>query len=190
MKAVVMACCVLGPALAWSSVRLATQERERATRATGAFEKVAAVLSSPRCANCHITGDGPLQGDDGHAHAMNVRRGSDGRGTPAMHCTNCHQDVSSLTPHGPPGAPDWRLPPMATPMAWRGLGPGDQCRALKDGTRNGNRTLADLLEHAAHDRIVVSSWNPGPGRTLPPLSHDAFVEQFKLWIDMGAACPD
>lgn len=190
MTAVVMAYCLMGAALGWSSAQEASRERDRAGRATLAFEKVAAVLTSPRCANCHAAGDAPLQGDDGHTHEMNVRRGADGRGTPAMHCTNCHQDVSSLTPHGPPGAADWRLPPRATPMAWKGLGPGDQCRALKDPARNGNRALADLLEHAAHDRIVLSSWSPGPGRTLPPLSHDAFVEQFKLWIDMGAACPD
>jgi hypothetical protein len=190
MTALVMAFCLMPAALGWSSPPVSSQERDRAIRAALAFEKVATVLDSPRCANCHAAGDAPRQGDDGRPHAMNVRRGGDGRGTPAMRCTNCHQDVSSLTPHGPPGAPDWRLPSLATPMAWKGLSAGDQCRALKDPTRNGNRALADLLEHAAHDRIVVSSWNPGPGRALPPLSHDAFVEQFKLWMDMGAVCPD
>jgi len=158
--------------------------------AARAFASVATVLSSPRCANCHIAGDSPLQGDAGVPHAMNVKRGPEGRGTPAMHCTNCHQDVSWATPHAPPGAPDWRLPPMATPMAWKGLTLGDQCRMLKDPTKNGNRTVADLLEHVSRDRIVVSSWNPGPGRPLPPLSHEAFVQQFKAWIDLGAICPE
>ena len=132
--------------------------------AARAFASVATVLASPRCANCHIAGESPRHGDDGHPHSMNVRRGPDGRGTPAMRCTNCHQDVSSSTPHAPPGAPDWRLPPPATPMAWKELTPGDQCRMLKDQTKNGRRTLADLLEHVSRDRIVTSSWNPGPGR--------------------------
>jgi hypothetical protein len=163
------------------------QDRAAAARA---FASIATVLSSPRCANCHIAGGSPLQGDAGQPHSMNVRRGLEGRGTPAMRCTNCHQDVSSPLPHAPPSAPDWRLPPPATPMAWKQLTPGDQCRMLKDQTQNGNRTLADLLEHVSHDPIVTSSWNPGPGRLPPSLSHEAFVEQFKTWIDLGAICPD
>jgi hypothetical protein len=161
-----------------------------AREAARAFADVSAVLSSPRCANCHIPGDRPLQGDDRHPHTMNVRRGLDGLGTPAMRCTNCHQETSGSTPHTPPGAPGWRLPAAATPMAWHGLTPGQQCRMLKDRRTNGNRSLADLLDHADHDAIVLAGWNPGPGRTLPPLSHAAFVDRFKHWIDLGAACPE
>jgi len=163
------------------------QDRAAAARA---FANVATVLSSPRCANCHIAGGSPLQGENARPHSMNVRRGLQGRGTPAMRCTTCHQEVSSTTPHAPPGAPDWRLPPPATPMAWKELTPGDQCRMLTDRTKNGNRTLADLLEHLDRDRLVVSSWNPGPGRPLPPLSHEALVQQFKTWIELGATCPE
>jgi hypothetical protein len=169
-----------------SDTATASQSRE----AVQAFAQISTVLSSPRCANCHIAGDGPLQGDDSHPHTMNVRRGADGRGAPAMRCTNCHQDASVPTPHAPPGAPGWRLPAAATPMAWRSLTPGDQCRMLKDRTKNGNRSLADLLDHASHDPIVLAGWNPGPGRAAPPLSHEAFVEQFKIWIAGDAACPE
>jgi hypothetical protein len=61
---------------------------------------------------------------------------------------------------------------------------------LKDKTKNGNRTLTDLVDHISHDRLVVAGWNPGPGRALPPLSHEAFVEQFKTWIEQGAVCPE
>src|SRR5262249_44589945 len=120
-----------------------------------AFEPIAAALSRPRCGDCHITGDA-REGEDGRPLASNIRRGVDGRGPPAMRCGNCHQDVSSLTPHAPPGAPDWRLPPAATPMAWKGLAAGDQCRMLKDKTKNGGRTLADLLDHMSHDPLVVA----------------------------------
>jgi hypothetical protein len=155
-----------------------------------AFEPIATVLSSPRCANCHFEGDSPAEGDSGRIHAMVVRRGTDGRGTPAMRCTNCHQDKSLTVPHAPPGAPDWRLPPAATPMAWKGLSIGEQCRMLKDPSRNGNRTPQQLLEHVSHDPLVLASWNPGPGRLPPPMSHGAFVEAVRTWVDGGVACPE
>jgi hypothetical protein len=160
-----------------------------ATDSARAFEAVSVVLSSPRCANCHITGDAPLQGDDGHLHGMSVRRGTDGRGTVAMKCANCHQEASLAQPHTPPGGPDWRLPPAATPMAWRGLSAADQCRMLKDRTKNGNRGLEELLDHAKNDPIVNASWQPGPGRAGPPVSHEVFVQRFSEWIAGGAACP-
>jgi hypothetical protein len=166
---------------------LAGQQRDESTRA---FESVATVLSSPRCANCHFEGNSPAEGDHGRIHAMVVRRGTDGRGTPAMRCTNCHQDTSLPVPHAPPGAPDWRLPPAAMPMAWKGLTVGEQCRMLKDPSRNGNKTVQQLVEHMSHDPLVLASWNPGPGRMPPPMSHDAFLEAVKTWVDRGAACPE
>lgn len=174
-------------AWAWGASAMAMQQRDESTRP---FEGIAAVMSSPRCANCHFAGDAPVIGDDSRFHGMVVRRGQDGRGTPAMRCTNCHQDVSAPVPHAPPGAPDWRLPPPATPMAWKGLSIGEQCRMLKDPSRNGNRTPQALLEHVRHDPLVLASWNPGPGRMPPPISHDAFVEVFKTWVDLGAMCPE
>jgi hypothetical protein len=163
------------------------QQREESTRA---FELISTVLSSPRCANCHFEGDSPAEGDSGRIHAMVVRRGQDGRGTPAMRCTNCHQDTSLALPHAPPGAPDWRLPPPATPMAWKGLSVAEQCRMLKDPSRNGNKTVPQLVEHMSHDPLVLASWNPGPGRMPPPMSHGAFVEAVKTWADRGAPCPE
>src|SRR6201996_7971632 len=45
-----------------------------------AFMSVYKVLMSPRCMNCHPSGDAPLQGDDSHIHTMNVKRGVDGKG--------------------------------------------------------------------------------------------------------------
>ena len=106
-----------------------------------------------------------------------------------MHCTNCHQAESSSIPHAPPGGPDWRLPPAVSPMAWRGLTPGEQCRMLTDRTKNGNRDLTQLLDHLKTDRLVISSWSPGPGRPVPPLTHDTFVQRFQEWIAGGAQCP-
>jgi hypothetical protein len=153
-----------------------------------AFAVVASVLTSPRCLNCHVPGDSPLQGDMGTPHNMNVRRGPDGRGTAAMHCTNCHQDENSKQPHAPPGRPDWRLPPPSMRMAWQGLSIGDLCRTLKDPATNGGRSAEQLIEHVRDDRIVNWGWDPGPGRSIPPVSHNEFVTQFTEWIQTGAAC--
>jgi hypothetical protein len=154
-----------------------------------AFAAVAAVLTSPRCLNCHVSGDSPLQGDTGAIHNMNVKRGSDGRGTPAMHCTNCHQDQNSGQLHAPPGRPDWRMPPASARMGWQGLSVGEICRSLKDPAKNGGRTPEQLIEHVRDDRIVNWGWDPGPGRSLPPISHDEFVAQVTEWVRTGAACP-
>jgi hypothetical protein len=38
--------------------------------------------------------------------------------------------------------------------------------------------------------LVRWAWNPGPGRTVPPLSHDEFVSRLKEWIATGATCPE
>lgn len=170
----------------WAGSQENSQNREASLRA---FAAVASVLTSPRCINCHVPGDGPLQGDDSHPHAMNVRRGSDGQGSPALHCFACHQTENTGTLHGPPGAADWHLPPARTPMAWKGLSASEICRSLKDPAKNGNRTLQDLIPHM-ETSLVRWAWNPGPGRTLPPISHDEFVSRLKEWIDTGAACPE
>jgi len=154
-----------------------------------AFRAVASVLTSPRCLNCHVPGDGPLQGDDSHPHAMNVKRGADGKGSAALRCFACHQTENTKFLHGPPGAADWQLPPSKTPMAWKGLSTGELCRTLKDPAKNGNRSLQDLVVHM-DSSLVRWAWNPGPGRTLPPLSYDEFVSHLKEWIDTGAACPE
>lgn len=155
-----------------------------------AFSAVASVLTSPRCLNCHVPNEGPLQGDDNHSHTMNVKRGPDGRGTPAMRCTNCHQDTNSRYLHAPPGRPDWRLPPPSMPLVWKGLSIAGICRSLKNPATNGGMSTAQLIEHVTHDPFVNWAWNPGPGRSLPPISHDEFVARFTEWVQTGASCPN
>jgi hypothetical protein len=154
-----------------------------------AFRAVTSVLMSPRCVNCHIAGDAPLQGDDGHTHIMRIKRGADGRGTPAVQCRTCHQTTNSAALHGPPGVDGWRLPPRETPMAWHGVSPGALCRNLKTPSMTGGRSLAQLAEHVNDDRLVKWAWEPGPGRSVPPMPHVAFVEAFRTWVQAGAPCP-
>lgn len=155
-----------------------------------AFSIVASVLTSPRCLNCHVTGDIPLQNDAGTPHAMNVKRGPDGRGTPAMRCTNCHQDQNSSQLHAPPGTPDWHMPPPEMRMAWQGLSVGDLCRILKNPATNGGKSMAQLIEHVRNEPLVNWGWNPGPGRSVPAISHDEFVAVFSQWVQTGAHCAE
>jgi len=164
-------------------------EEPSAAQSLRAFSVVASVLTSPRCLNCHIPGDSPLQGDSGATHNMNVKRGPDGRGTPAMRCTNCHQAENSSQLHAPPGRPDWRLPPPTTRLAWQGLSVGDICRVLKDPASNGGKSPAQLIEHVRDDHFVNWAWDPGPGRSIPPVSHAEFVAQVTAWVQGGTACP-
>src|SRR5437667_2265423 len=79
-----------------------------------AFETVRAVLQHPRCQNCHIPGDAPLQFDAGSVHGQNVLRGPDGNGAPGLVCATCHGNANLPARYGahmPPGAPNWHLPP-------------------------------------------------------------------------------
>jgi hypothetical protein len=174
---------------ALQGLHLAAQQHTDSDKSLRSFAVVASVLTSPRCLNCHVPGNTPLQGEIGTPHNMNVKRGDDGRGTPVMRCTNCHQEENSSQLHGPPGRPDWRLPPPETRMAWQGLTIGEVCRALVDPVKNGNKTAAQLIDHVRDDRIVNWGWNPGAGRSIPPVSHQEFVEAVTEWVQTGARCP-
>jgi hypothetical protein len=155
-----------------------------------AFLQVYKVLTSPRCQNCHPAGDAPLQGDDSHVHLQNVRRGTDGHGVTAMRCSTCHQDRNLPGAHLPPGNPKWSLPPAEHKMVFVGRAPGALCKQLKDPKQNGGRSLEALFDHVAHDDLVGWGWNPGDGRTLPPLSREDTAAAMRAWIDGGAACPE
>jgi len=66
---------------------------------------------------------------------------------------------------------------------------GELCRQIKDPKQNGGRSLDALIDHITNDDLVGWGWNPGDGRTLPPLTRPETVAQLKIWIDGGAACP-
>jgi len=168
----------------------ATNIAPSASDSRAAFLQVYKVFTSPRCQNCHPSGDAPLQGDDSHVHAQFVKRGSDGHGVYGMRCDTCHQVQNTPGPNMPPGNPKWGLPPPEHKMVFVGRTPAQLCRQLKDPKQTGGRSLAQLLTHVSSDDLVGWGWNPGDGRTLPPLSRDDTVAQMKIWIDGGAACPE
>ena len=159
-------------------------------RARAAFLAIIPVLKHPRCLNCHATGDFPRQGDDSHVHAQNVRRGPDGKGVYGQKCSTCHQTENVAGLNTPPGAPNWHLPPPNMPMIWEGKTPGQICRQIKDPKQNNGKTIAQIVEHVTADKLVMWGWNPGEGRTLPPMGHDEFAQKMAEWARFGAACPE
>jgi len=171
--------------------RPATKATASATPASNGalFVEFVSVLRHPRCMNCHSRGDFPRQGDDGHPHTMNVRRGAEGHGVTAEKCSTCHQDHNLVGAHTPPGAPSWALPPRTTPMIWQGLSDGQICRSIKDPKQNKNRNLDQLVEHLTEDKLVMWGWNPGEGRSPIPMSHEEFAAKVKQWRAAGAPCP-
>ena len=164
----------------------ATFAQPSAASGVAAFQRIATVLGSPRCLNCHPREDRPRQGDDRHVHLMNVQRGEDGKGLAAMRCTGCHQEHNNEAA-GVPGAPKWRLPPRT--MGWTGLSVGELCRTLLDPTKNGGRSVADLVKHMTTDPLVLWAWRPGGDRTPPPLSAEEMNSALEAWAGAGAPCP-
>jgi hypothetical protein len=157
-----------------------------------AFEVVRSVLQHPRCQNCHIPGDEPLQHDSGVKHAQNVQRGPKGHGAAAMECSVCHGQANlppSYGPHVPPGAPNWHLPPPETRMVFIDLTPAQLCATIKDRSKTGGKDLPAMLKHNREDKLVGWGWEPGQGRSLPPVTRAQFVAAFEEWMKLGAPCP-
>jgi cytochrome c5 len=157
--------------------------------AQAAFNRAWTVFNSPRCRNCHLAGDAPLQGDDSHVHIQNVKRGLDGHGVYGMKCNTCHQLANTPGDNMPPGNPKWSLPPSNMKMVIVGETPGQFCRQLKDPAQNGGRTLAQIITHVSSDDLVGWAWNPGDGRNPPPLTRPEFAAAMREWVKNGAACP-
>jgi len=157
-----------------------------------AFATVQKVLQHPRCQNCHIPGDAPLQLDAGLPHQQNVLRGGDGKGAPGLACASCHgaaNPPASYGAHMPPGAPNWHLPPADQKMVFIGLSAGELCRTVKDPARNGGKDFAALDHHVAEDKLVLWGWSPGVGRDPVPVPHAEFVASWRKWVAAGAPCP-
>ena len=171
--------------LALAGAALLAEPRAAATDPAD-FSPIARVLLSPRCMNCHPAGDAPLNGDRGAKHRMNITRASADAGLP---CTTCHRGANAPVEHGPPGVPNWRMPPKEHPMVFEGKTPHDLCVALKDPAQNGGKTLAQLEEHFAKDPIVLWGYDPGPGRTVPPVPHEELVHYVTRWVAAGGPCP-
>ncbi|MEO7658154.1 MAG: hypothetical protein ABIV48_00950 [Pyrinomonadaceae bacterium] len=161
-------------------------------KAVAAFNDAVKVFFSARCANCHPGGDIPTQGDDMTLHTQGVTRGKDGKGVYGMTCTTCHQNENLPGFHLPPGTnKDWHMPPADQPMVFQGLTAGQLCRNFKDPKKNGgHKTLRGAMDHIQKkDPLVMWAWEPGNGRTLPPMSFADFSAKIEEWVASGGDCP-
>jgi hypothetical protein len=174
----------LRPASAFGSIA------DRDQRSAALFIELGAVITHPRCTNCHPRTDSPLQGDQRVLHSPPVTRGPDGHGVAGMQCSTCHGPRHVPFDAGPgsiPGNAKWALAPAE--MAWEGKSIGEICEQLRDRTRNGGMTLAEIQHHNAEDILVAYGWDPGPGRQPAPGTQREFGELTQAWIDSGAICP-
>ena len=150
------------------------------------FGPIYEVLQSPRCMNCHPAGDAPLQTDGSRLHTQKVTRRTTELG---MKCTGCHALQNGTDEHLPPGAHGWSLPPKETPMVFQGRSISQLCEQLKDPKQNGNKSLEQLREHFKSEPLVKWGFEPGPGRTKPPMTHAQLVDAVEKWLSAGAPCP-
>lgn len=187
--------------LAWLSTLSPAQSSSQeapATREAGlaAWQQVYAVLTYPRCVNCHTATNYPQQGDDRHRHLFNVVRGPGGKGVPGLNCATCHQSANADSTGGP-GASNWHLAPLS--MKWQDtngsiLPSTEVCRFLVDRSGNGGLDGHGILRHHQQEALVLWAFQPGrrrdgAERSMPPLTHDQFVAATRTWVDAGMPCP-
>lgn len=154
------------------------------TRAIALFEEAGKVITSPRCLNCHPVDESPRQGEYMRIHEPPVSRGGGGMGTAAMRCFTCH---GSANFDRVPGAEKWFLAPKE--MGWIGRSLGQICEQIKDRSRNGDRSLDQVVEHMAADELVGWAWHPGGDRMAAAGTQKEFGELLKAWAKNGAHCP-
>ena len=162
-------------------------------KAKAAFAEAAKVFFSARCANCHPAGNSPTQGDEMTPHSMEVTRGKDGHGVYGQRCSTCHQLQNLPGEHMPPGtSKEWHMPPANQPMVFQGLTAGQLCRNFKDPKKNGgHKTLREAMEHIKkRDPLVTWAWDPGNGRTVPPMGLEEFMAKVDEWVNAGGAFPE
>ena len=74
-------------------------------------------------------------------------------------------------------------------MAWFGLSDVQIAEALTNKSKNGGRDTKALVEHLSKDSLVLWAWNPGKGRTPPPVPLDQFRKAVEDWANNGAFVP-
>lgn len=174
------------PASELRPARVFASIADRSERSRALFLEATRVMLHPRCKNCHPAGDSPAQGDLGMKHDPPVQRGPDDHGIAGLECTSCHQD-RNLELARVPGAAKWSLAPKV--MAWVDRTPHALCEQVKDRSRNGGKTLAEIVDHAAHDPLVAWGWEPGHGRVPAPGTQAQYGELMAAWAETGAECP-
>ena len=157
---------------------------DKEKRAVALFQEAGRVIMHPRCLNCHPRDDTPRQGELMRVHEPPVTRGGGGMGASGMRCFTCHGTANF---ERVPGNPTWFLAPKE--MVWIGKSLGQICEQIKDRNRNGDKSLAQIVEHMTNDELVGWGWRPGLGRTAVPGTQKEFGALIQAWADNGAHCP-
>jgi hypothetical protein len=180
---------VLAPAVGGGLHAVADFDRiaDRGDRSRSLFMEASRVLLHPRCVNCHPDGDTPRQGPTLALHDPPVIRGPENQGVPGNECTTCHQDHNQELIRVP-GAPKWHLAPIE--MAWAGKSASYICHQIQDPKRNGGKTLAQIVDHSAHDQLLAWGWAPGQDREPAPGTQQQFGALIAAWVATGAQCPE
>ena len=160
--------------------------KDEKQRSESLFVEAGKVITHARCVNCHPASDRPLQGDARTPHQPMVVRGADGFGATGMRCTTCH-GPENVNHANLPGHPTWHLAPIE--MAWEGKKLGEICEQIKDKSRNGGKTIDQIVEHMAEDSLVGWGWKPDLGRQPAPGTQKEFGALIKAWAETGAVCP-
>lgn len=155
------------------------------TQGLEAFKDIYAVVTHPRCLNCHPEADAPLQTEQSVPHEFGITRFSPLVG---VHCSTCHpaKPVGDGLAPLPPADPIWSIAPKQ--MAFENRTPKQICEQLKDPNINGGRGLVGVTAHVRDDHLLITSWHMG--RPPPPLSHKELVERFETWGAAGGPCPE
>ncbi|MCC0027680.1 MAG: hypothetical protein H6889_11980 [Brucellaceae bacterium] len=174
-----------------------------AEQGLAAFDRIFAVVSHPRCANCHVGPDnvpmwsGPSYGKAG-PHGMNINAGASRIGAESLACATCHTTLSqdregaNATPHAAPRvALEWRLAPVE--FQWFGKSKAEICAQLSDPERTGGRDAQGLADHlaedAGHGGFVKWGWQPGGTREAAPYTLQDHVNDVLAWGAAGTPCP-
>lgn len=172
------------------------------SRAAGleAWQRIEAVVTHPRCANCHVDTRGipiwtPAGETGSRAHGMSIHAGLSRIGAEAIACSTCH--MTSTLPNDPAPAPPragipWQLAPVE--FLWYGQSGAEICKQLRDPARNGGRDVVGLLDHLRHDAslggFIPRGWEPGAGRSVPPGTFEDHVKDLAEWGAAGQPCPE
>lgn len=204
-KSIILAMALLsGVALASEQHGLVvnTPPEGSVTREAGleAWERIHAVVSHPRCANCHTDEknlpmwSGPEYAD-AQPHGMNIHAGESRIGAETLACQACHVTSKrpNTVPHAAPHAGmDWRLAPVE--FVWFGVDGPAICAQIRDPERNGGRDGAGLVEHITHDAeekgFITWGFNPGAGREPAPGGMQAHLEDMIRWVAADMPCPE
>lgn len=165
-----------------------------------AWDRVFAVVSHPRCANCHTGADnrpawsGP-EFPGPSVHGMNIDAGESRIGAETLACQTCHvtsQRGWGGEAHAAPFAmKDWALAPVE--MEWFGLSSAAVCAQLRDPARNGGRDWIGLAEHLREDiekgGFVAWGFAPGGGREPAPGTVQGHIDDVLKWGAAGQPCP-